>query len=308
MDIPLYCLKETTNPDLQRYINFDGDWDFYFQKSTGRYLPAVSRILKYGFAKDERFHNYLLSVTKEEAKKILEESGEQGSRVHLALEMLVKGATLSLDTLLPNTLTGRPEKITFREWQCILAFKSFAEKYNPQLLAVEKTVAGATYAGTIDLICSLDITEKVETEVEINGKLKKVKEYVVTRKKFLLDFKTSSDIYHEYKAQTAAYFYADHGIKDLDGTGILRVGTKHENGSIPHAGYELKLWNRKQTGLHYQAFESARTQHNLKAPEFEKNEITIPTEITYKMPLYSEAPIQGKATNTSDEAEEIDVK
>ena len=123
MNIKLFNLGDTDNPDIKRVLDMNGNWTHYFRVSKNLYAPAVNWILKIGFPKGIGFYEYLLSVTKEESRKILEEAGEKGTRVHMAIRNIIDGVEVSLDSMYPNDLTGRPEKLNLNEYQCLCAWK-----------------------------------------------------------------------------------------------------------------------------------------------------------------------------------------
>ena len=268
--IKLFSLKETSDPDIFRYIDLNGDWTHYHIKSKNQYVPAVNHILKIGFPKGIAFYNYLLSVSKEESQKILESAGEKGSRVHDVIKNLIEGHKVTYGSLYPNSLTGRPEVLTLEEWQALLSYQSFCEAYKPEVIMFENSVATDQFAGTIDFVGMVTINDK-------KAGPKKVK--------VLLDWKTSGAVYDDYKLQTAAYWRAL-ADKEIKYTGVIRLGTKHKNGQVDNAGYEVKLWDIAETLKHYKAFESALNIYNLNNSEFELDETTMPVEIQVNIPKY----------------------
>lgn len=277
-NIKLYSNQPTSDPDLFRYVNLDGDWQYYFIKSKNLYVPAVNHVLKLGFPKGIGFYNYLLSVSKDQAEKILEEAGDKGARVHDAVRDLLGGQKVSLSSMYPNDITGRPEKINMDEWHCLLAFKAFCDAVKPEKVLVEHSVATSAYAGTVDFVGTMLIRETPKAEPK--------------RVKVLLDWKSGGGIYDDYKLQTAAYFEA---LKDpfIEYTGVIRLGTKHKNGGLNNCGYEVKLWNKDETFKHYQAFESALNIFRFNEPEFEPSEVEMPTEIQVSIPEYKvPAPVK----------------
>lgn len=272
-NIKLNTLGDTNDPDIKRVLDLNGDWTHYKVVSKNRFVPAVSHVLKLGFPKGMGFYNYLLSVSKEQSEKILEESGEKGSRVHSAIGDVIGGLEITFNSLYPNDITGRPEKLSQGEWYCLLAFKAFCEACKPEQIAVEKTVATNEYAGTIDFVGTMLIKETPKAEPK--------------RIKVLLDWKSGGGIYDDYKLQTAAYFEA---LKDpfIEYTGVVRLGTKHKNGGLDNCGYEVKLWNKDETFRHYRAFESALDIFRLNDSEFKLDETEMPASIKLSIPKYAE--------------------
>lgn len=269
-DINIYSLKKTSNPDIFRYVDLNGDWTHYFVKSKNLYVPAVNHIIKLGFPKGIAFHNYLLSVSKEEAKQILESAGEKGSRVHEVIKELIENHKIVYGTLYPNSLTGRPEVLNLEEWQALLAYKSFCDLYGPEVILYEAPVATDQFAGTVDFVGMITINDKKAGPKQV---------------KVLLDWKTSGAIYDDYKLQTAAYWRAL-ADKSIQYTGIVRLGTKHKNGFIDNAGFEIKLWDVEETIKHWKKFEAAFENSNLKDEEFVPDKTVMPSVISVTIPKH----------------------
>ena len=250
-------LLETSHANIQKLIDRNGDWQFYKILDENRYVPAVNYVLTLGYAKGPRFAEYLLSVTKEEAKKKLTTAGEEGSRTHQAIRMLILGEEIKLETKFMNSLTGRSEELTKDEWDNLIAWVAWCDKYNPETIMQETVTFSRKhgYAGTLDWFGVITVPEGDKAfPKEIAGK----------KVLILIDWKTSSGVWDEYKAQTAAYmeavvemgahsqYFAHYG--DLTYTGVVRLGTAHKNG-----GFELKAWNKGQTAEHLARFLAAKT-------------------------------------------------
>jgi len=277
---PSYNYEATSDPFLFRFCDRNGDWDYYWHKGLNTFLPAVNHVLDVGFNKGKRFAEYLLSVSKEEAKKKLERAGEEGSRVHQAISDLIKGIKITAETKYLNELTGRQEVLNPDEWDELLAFQQWVEDYKPRTIENEISIHTLLYAGTYDWLGSIEITEK-----------KKVK-----RVKVLIDWKTSAAIYGDYALQVAAY---QHAVSDTTNgsnssprgnqvarkgiyTAILRLGSRHKS------GYEFKLWTPQETQANYLKFLSARELFDYMEPKFEPKIEEIPLEIKVEIPKHEE--------------------
>lgn len=290
-NIKLFNLGDTDNPDIKRVLDMSGNWTHYHIVSKNLYVPAVNWILKIGFPKGVGFYQYLLSTTKEEAKKLLEEAGERGTRVHQAIRNLIDGVAVNMDSMFPNDLTGRPEKLSSEEYACLLAFKAWADKYKPEFEFQEKTVATDLYAGTIDFTGTILLT--AGEKVNENGKTITLKE--TRRVKVLLDWKTSGAIYDEYKAQVGAYADALDD-KDIVYTGVIRLGTAHKNGVVGQAGYgyEMKIWNVDETNNNIRSFKAAKLLYDFQNPDaYEFDSSEIPFSIKLEVPKYVKPTINN---------------
>ena len=180
-----------------------------------KFLPSATWILEY-YPKGARFAQWLADIGSwSESREILVEAGDRGSRVHWAIEELLNGITITPDSV-PY---GYHLPLTAKEWRYILAFVNWWEKYNPLVLDVERTIVGAGYAGTADLICIID------------GGLLDGKEADGDMVRCLVDWKTSASLYESYKCQVAAYAMAE---DDIERVFLCRLGSKHK------AGYEFK--------------------------------------------------------------------
>lgn len=139
------------------------------------FYPSVTTVLEV-YPKGYGFLQWLKDVGNN-ADEIVRRAGEQGSHVHDAIDQFLKG--------LPVYWVDKNEKpnYTLEEWQMILKFVEFWEKFQPKLIANEKKIVSEKLGigGTIDLIC------------EINGET------------WLIDYKTSNALYPSYELQLSAY-------------------------------------------------------------------------------------------------------
>lgn len=140
----------------------------YYQQE-GNYYPSVTTVLD-SYPKGERFMQWLKDVGNE-ADNIVTRAAEQGTNVHNACELILKGHEVSF------------KNYTLDEWKMILRFIDFCETYNPQIEAIEHNLVSPQIGvgGTIDIVC------------KINGE------------RWLIDNKTSAAIYDNHYVQIATY-------------------------------------------------------------------------------------------------------
>ena len=175
------------NLDERRYYEVDGE-----------YLPSITTILDV-YPKGHGFRKWLVSqFSQEEADAVLHEAGDRGSRVHWGVEELLSGNDVTYDSV-PY---GFNSSFTPKEWKYLIAFMNWFEDNKPVVQSIEETVVGDGWAGTADLIATIE------------GKL------------CLIDWKTSGAIYESHKCQVAAYATAT-GIEQAR---IVRLGSKHKVG------------------------------------------------------------------------------
>lgn len=283
LTIPSYTFEQTSNPDLQRVVDRHGDWRFYFDTKRGVYKPAVNHILGMGYPKSKGFYDYLLSVSKEEAKKKLDLAGEAGTRTHQAIRDLISGIKVTMSTKYMNELNGRQESLTADEWDNLIAWENWCMIYKPETLDFEKAIhsdMGSGYAGTFDWFGTILVPE---------GDKKFDKTLYGQRVLILPDWKSSSGIWPEYAAQTSAYmnaiiekelykkfvdFYRGQGKLF---TGIVRIGTRHKT------GFEFVVWTDAETGSNFAKFQAAQIISS-DDHEFKDEIVEIPMEFDIKIP------------------------
>jgi len=155
--------------------------------ATGEYkpefVPSVTWICDH-FPKSVAFYKWLASKGWDEAEAIKSAAGDRGSRVHRAIQDLIEGREVHIDSTYKSASDEEPQELTIEEYDCILAFSRWFEETKPELLAWEFNVWGDGYAGTVDLLCSIE------------------------GQKYLIDFKTSQDIWPSHELQVSAYKHA----------------------------------------------------------------------------------------------------
>lgn len=161
------------------------------------YIPSVSWIASY-YPKGIGFYKWLANTGWDEAESLKETAGNRGSIVHKAIEALVAGGVIHHNSIFE--VEGKARELTVDEYEAVLSFAKWWESVNPKLIASEFTTISKEYnfAGTIDL--------KVKIDDEV----------------WIIDIKTSSDIWPSHKIQLSAYAKSE-GIKRM---GIIQVGYK----------------------------------------------------------------------------------
>jgi hypothetical protein len=276
-----YSFEDTSDENIKRFVDVDGNWTHYWFVKEQVFVKAVTHILGLGYSKGPRFNQYLLSITKDEQQKVLTEAGDRGSRVHKAIEDLISGVKLTMESKYPSEVSGRQEVLSMREWKCLMAWVRWATDYNFRVVAHDKTVGSVAhkFAGTLDALGVITV---------MSGD--KVFPKALWGKDVLLlpDWKTSAGIWDEYKAQVASYVEAVLESKKYQEffsaypvfTGIVRIGTKHAK------GYEMEVWDLKTSQqVHFKRlFLGAQAIADDREPEFKPEIEEVPTEILIKVP------------------------
>lgn len=282
-------LKPTKHPDVFRVVDREGNWENYFVKSLNLYLPGVTTILNRGYLKGPQMDEWLSRHTAAERERILQSAGEKGDKVHRAIDLMLsadyppgaKPFFLEQSIGIFNRETKDYEPIANNEWDALLAFQSFWQAHEPQVLVSEATLYNTLhgFAGTADAV--LMLTKKCDVKAckceELVGEIG------------LYDWKTSSGIRASYGAQVAAYAFAgnlaDHlpkGKRTPDYTAVLRLGTNHKT----TGGYEFKPFSFRETCDNFERFLAAQRiaayEHKPFNPDEDIQEIPDAIELTVK--------------------------
>jgi len=273
-----FKLIETSNDLIKKLVDLKGDWKYYWSERDKKFKPSTTYVLSLGFNKGPFFQEYLLSKTKDEAKKILETAGDRGTRVHQVIREIIGGTEIKITNTYLNSITNRQEPLTDDEWSCLEAFQRFANDYKLEIINQEDTVETNLSIGTFDALAVITIPDKDKRfQKEVWGK----------RVLILLDWKTSSGIRLDYKAQVAEYWTGVTSIPEYlkylkafsdHYTGIVRIGTKHTS------GYEIQAWTEEETERNHWSFVAAHKIYSEHDPNFEPDIRDIPTIISVKVP------------------------
>lgn len=155
------------------------------------------------YPKGEGFKRYLINQPSPAHQEYeLKVAGDRGSKVHAACEQIALGHPVSYEEY-------------HDVWKYVQAFRSFWELHDPEVVDVEFVVWGKRkrrrYAGTADLLCWID------------GHL------------WVLDWKTSKDVWRSHEIQVAAYAHAIRQSRPelfvnepVFHAGVVVLGTKHK--------------------------------------------------------------------------------
>jgi hypothetical protein len=153
------------------------------------------------YPKGVGYYMWLAKNGWDESQEIMREAGHRGSKVHNAVESLLLGNTVRMEDAFQDG-DGNVSDLTLEEYEALLSFADWHKEFKPETIAIETTVFNDeyNYAGTVDYICKID------------GKV------------WIIDFKTSADVWPSYELQVSAYKHAlDMKVDQL---GILQLGYK----------------------------------------------------------------------------------
>lgn len=211
-------IRETTEEGIIQITTLDER--FYAKKNknnTYQFNPSVTWIGHYspigiGLLK------YIADKGWDETEAIKQAAGEKGSKVHKAIESLLAGQTITLETGFQSSDGEDYSDLTPEEYWCVMTFAEFWKDLNSKhtvtLVDTEKTVwVDATkdekygYAGTRDM------------------------KLIVDGKPWIVDLKTSKQVYLTHELQLSALKHADIDMPEIY---VLQVGYK-----MNKAGWKL---------------------------------------------------------------------
>lgn len=175
------------------------------------YVPSVTWIASH-YPKGVGYYKWLANKGWDESQEIMTTAGTRGSKIHSAIEVLLNGEEVKMSSVFTNTENGMDEELTADEYEAIMAFVDWYNLTKPKTIKTEFNVIGKKYAGTVDYICTIK---------------KKVRNKVVTER-FIVDFKTSQQIWPSHVLQVSAYKHLiDKMTKKEHKIAILQVGYRY---------------------------------------------------------------------------------
>lgn len=192
-----------------------------------KYVPSVTWIAGH-YPKGVAYYKWLGEHGWDESQALMHEAGDRGSKIHEAISAILRGEEVRIDSKFVNNSTGELEELTVEECDAILSFVNWKKENNPESIAWDITVYSDKYdyAGSIDYICKID------------------------GKTWIVDFKSSQNIFPAYELQLSAYKkpiegaeFDVPGLMDVDGINlaILQVGYKRNKNQYKFTEIEDKF-------------------------------------------------------------------
>lgn len=178
------------------------------QKTDADYAQAIHHALIEG---DVPWLVDRLKAEKLTVNHVKSQAADRGTNVHSALELYADTGTMPNPEFFPETERGYVEGLV-----------AFLNDAHPNVHHSELMVGSVDgFAGRFDLVANLDFAGKVVTKTY--PKRQPIRSEVGGT--WLLDLKTSKDVYPSYHLQTAAYRSAmsECGYGEVDYAGVLRV-------------------------------------------------------------------------------------
>lgn len=181
--------------------------DDRFYTIDGEYFPSSTTILQ-SYPKGTALQKWIGDNGNFESNRIKTLAGEKGSIIHNAIEQLTEGAELDFRFYEED------------EWKYLMAFCNFWQDYKPKTMEQEHIIVSRThkYAGTMDWAGTVVCPAKKGAEPK--------EEFV------RIDWKTSKNIWEEYKLQLVSYEMAEReaGKRPADRLMIVQLGTGTKRG------------------------------------------------------------------------------
>jgi hypothetical protein len=214
-------IRTTTEPGMVQITTLDERW--YYREGDQKLFPSITWIAGY-YPKGIEFYKWLANKGWDESQAIKNAAGERGTRVHRAIEQLIRTGKVKMGDAFPIGEEYEVTELTVEEYEAVMSFKAWYLEAKPEFLSVEHTCFNEedVYAGTIDF------------KAKIDGEV------------YIVDVKTSKSIWPSHELQLSAYRHTPQGAADK--TAILQVGYKTKKGwkftEVPDK-YELFLAAKK---------------------------------------------------------------
>lgn len=162
-------------------------------------VPSVTWIGSY-YPKGIGYYKWLGEHGWDESQALMREAGEKGSAVHQAIEMILNGQEFRIDTKVPDKTNGTERELTFEELEAVKSFCDWKAEIE-QDYTIETIRNGMTlvsdahnYGGTLDWLMVLTPKPEGTNPLKLAGPTT-----------FLLDFKTSQQVWRSAEMQVSAY-------------------------------------------------------------------------------------------------------
>lgn len=159
---------------------------------TYDFFPSTTWIASYYYTSPYLI-KYIADKGWDESQRLMNAAGDRGTKVHYACTDIDLGQQIDVvNGKYLNKTSGLLENLSIEEINCIDSYIRFLEKYQPIVLANELTCFSDISAGTIDKIFA--VPNKLDPK---------------QRQIWILDLKTSKQVWDEHKLQISDYSHMD---------------------------------------------------------------------------------------------------
>ena len=183
--------------EIKKHTHKDGE---RFYEIEGEFFPSSTTILD-AYPLEKGLKDFFQNHTKEQADKLLNDAALQGSKIHHAIELMIRGEEIFSSGITqdqvdkigitdPELASYLLKPFTEKEDKMMRGFLNWWEDYKPKTIESEKIIYSKKYkyAGTMDWIGYITIKDK---------------KFMV-----IVDWKTGKGLYKSYDLQIASYAYA----------------------------------------------------------------------------------------------------
>ena len=172
----------------------DERWYTLQEDGQTRYIPSVTWICDH-YPKGIAFYKWLANHGWDEAESLKNAAGEKGSRAHLAINALINGKTIKMDSVIDG------EELSVEEYECVMSYAAWHKATKPRIIDTEFVVINEEqgYAGMVDILCN------------------------ISSECWIVDIKTSQYIWPSHELQLSAYRHTEISRPRI---AILQVGYK----------------------------------------------------------------------------------
>lgn len=169
-----------------------------------KYYPSVTNMLGITYPDGGALTKWRGDIGNEDANRIMNQAGEDGTFIHQAIEDLIAGREIISDDIVKRFDKTRSLKIH----KALESFIDFWNEYQPEVIETEYSVADTKLklAGTIDMKCRLN-TDAYQDE-------------------WIIDWKSSKSIGPKHKIQLSLYAKMD----NVNKMGIVHLGNTTKKG------------------------------------------------------------------------------
>jgi hypothetical protein len=217
--------------------------DSRYYKLNDKWFPGISTILDV-VSKGKEYDKWLMA-NGFNAKTLAREAMEQGSKVHGAIEQLLKGNEVLFGTMDAGAFYTR------NEWVMVNKFMDFYTGFNPKTIAVEKVLVSEKlgFGSQLDYIC------------ELNGK------------RIIIDHK-SGNLYDSALMQLSAYvklWNESFPSMKVEGAAVLHLESTHRGRDKSGKEIQGKGWKLvpiEDLDKHYEDFTHVQKIWERKNPDY----------------------------------------
>ena len=214
------------------------------------FYPSITWIGSY-YPKTIRYMRWLADKGWDKAEEVKNLAAEKGSREHNACADLVKGVKIKIDSQYSDS-EGEVKELTGEEYAGIMSFKEWLDEEQPQILGLDYTILNHKYryAGTVDIKCRI----KSDNYQSV----------------WIIDLKTSQDIWPSHEIQVSAYKAADPEVQKI---AILQIGYNRN---------KTKKYKFTEISDQFNLFLSTKNIWAKEQSDFVIPQKDYPTELTWK--------------------------